>query len=299
MTIAQIRHRLDKHSWQQVFRATYVTHTGQVTWLERVEAAVLARGAGAVVSLRCALHLWDLTSDQPAIITLAEHFDTHRTSTFTGVKTRRRRRLTVARRHGLPLTTLPQTIIDVIALRPNDIDGAMALITRAVSSRKVTVAELRAELVHHPRHPARDVLTEALMAAEDGLGSAAEARYVRDVETAHGLPRMCRQDPIGGADGRALGRTMDFRDRARALGVEIDGALWHREKQLADRRRDREAVGEGGVVLRAGWVEVVSDPCRLAADVAAAQQARGWTGSPRPCGHTCAIALDSRWARSG
>ncbi len=299
MTTGQIRHKLDRGDWQQPFRATYVQHTGQVTWLERVEAAVSARGPGAVVSLRCALHLWGLTREQPAIITLAEHFDTHRSGALEGVRVRRRRRLATARRYGLPVNTLPQTIIDVIALRPRDSDDMMALITRGVSSRKVTVPELRDELTHHPRHPAREVLTETLTAAEEGLGSAAEARYARDVEAAHALPRMQRQDPISRADGGTLARTMDFRDRARGLGVEIDGNLWHREKQLADRRRDREAAGAGGVVLRAGWVEVVVDPCRLAADVGAAQQARGWTGMPRPCGHTCAIATDPRWASAG
>lgn len=298
-SIGAVRYRVDRGDWQQVFRATYVRHTGEVTWLERVEAAALARGVGAVVSLRCALHLWGLHPEQPSIITLAEHFDTHRNSSLDGVRTRRRRRLTVARRYGIPVTTLPQTVLDVIALRPRDVDGSMALITRAVSSRKVTVAQLRAELVHHPRHPAGDLLHEALAATEEGLGSAAEVRYARDVEEAHGLPRMQRQSPLDRHDGRARVRRLDFRDPARRLAVEIDGALWHRERQLIDRQRDREVAGQGGVVLRAGWVEVVSHPCRLAADIAAAQQARGWTGSLRPCGHNCAVGADPRSAEAG
>lgn len=52
-------------------------------------------------------------------------------------------------------------------------------------------------------------------------------------------------------------------------------------------------------MLRAGWVEVVAYPCELAADVAAAQRARGWTGVPKPCSPGCAIARDRRLTAAG
>lgn len=100
--------------------------------------------------------------------------------------------------------------------------------------------------------------------------------------------------PEAVADGRA--RSLDFKDKDRGLGVEIDGALWHRDKQLQDRGRDREAAGRGEVTLRAGWIEVVEMPCELAADVGAAQVARGWQGRPTECGRPrCAVARDVRF----
>lgn len=172
LTPAAIRHRLSSGAWQRIFVGTYATHTGVITWRERVEAAVLTRGEGAVVTLECALTLWGLSHREPPLITLAEPWGAHRVTRLPGVRTRRRRRLSTTTRYGVPVTSLPQTILDVIALRPRDVAATMALITRAVSIRKVTVAELRAELVHHPRHPARQLLDEALRAAEEGARGA-------------------------------------------------------------------------------------------------------------------------------
>ncbi|MFC6420357.1 hypothetical protein [Ornithinimicrobium tianjinense] len=259
-------------------------------------AATLARGDGAVASLECALSLWNLADREPQILTLAEPANTHRRTTLPGVRVRRRRRLTRVRRYGIPVTSAAQTVLDVLAMPGRTPDDDVALITRAVSRRKVTVAELRAELAHHPRHPRAGALSEILIAAAEGLGSVAEVRYVERVERPHGLPTMERQAPMDGlqaqADGRS--RTLDFRDRERGIGLEIDGDLWHRERQVRDRGRDREFAGRGEVSLRAGWIEVVERPCELAVDVALVQIARGWTGRPSACGPDCAVGRDTR-----
>lgn len=300
MTPAKIRHRLRTKQWQRIFPGAYATYSGEISWRHRARAATLARGSGAVVSLHCALHLWGLHPSQPQILTLAEPDAIHRCGSLPGVRTRRRRRLATAVRRQVPVTSLAQTIIDVLALPAVTVDDALALLTRAVTTRRITVRQLREELSHHPRHPRRDVVKEVLAAAEGGLGSAAEARYVRDVEQAHGLPRMERQVPMDGAqavaDGRA--RRLDFKDRGRGLGLEIDGDFFHSTRQRQDRGRDREAAGKGEVTIRAGWVEVVAFPCELAADVAAAHRARGWTGQPSACGPACRLPRDPRWRRS-
>jgi hypothetical protein len=39
--------------------------------------------------------------------------------------------------------------------------------------------------------------------------------------------------------------------------------------------------------LRYGWRDVVGDPCGVAAQVAVLLTARGWSGTPQPCGATC------------
>ncbi|WP_131105524.1 type IV toxin-antitoxin system AbiEi family antitoxin domain-containing protein [Ornithinimicrobium sufpigmenti] len=297
ITPSMIRHRLRTGRWQRIFAGVYATYSGEVAWRDRARAATLARGPGAVVSLHCALHLWGLHPSAPQILTLAEPEAVHRHGPLPGVRTRRRRRLTAAMRHQVPVTSLAQTVLDILALPATTVDDALALLTRAVSMRRITVPELREELLHHPRHSRRGVLEEMLVAAESGLGSVAEARYVRDVEQAHGLPPMERQVPMDGpqavADGRS--RRLDFMDRRRGLGLKIDGDLFHSTRQRQDRSRDREAAGKGEVTIRAGWVEVVVHPCDLAADVAAAQQARGWAGQPRSCGPDCRLPHDPRW----
>lgn len=203
-TPAKLRHVLARGTWQRVFPGVYVMHTGTVTYRERLEAATLARGDGARVSLECALHLWGLTDREPPIITLAEPAPTHRRRSLPGVRVRRRRRLSAGTRHGIRVTGLPQTILDLAALPGRPTDETVALITRAVAARKVTVHELRRELGLHPVHPVRAVLDEVFGAAADGLESVAEVRYADTVERAHGLPTMERQRPMDGP--AAVGR---------------------------------------------------------------------------------------------
>lgn len=159
---------------------------------------------------------------------------------------------------------------------------------------------LRTELRHHSRHPRRVALEEILAAAAEGLESVAEVRYVERVERPHGLPAMERQASMdGAAAAHGRSRRMDFRDRARGLVLEVDGELYHRYRQVQDRGRDRETAGRGEVTLRAGWAEVVETPCELAADVATALRARGWTGRPTACGARCAVGLTRRADREG
>lgn len=290
------RHKVSKGTWQRVFPGVFVTHSGTVTWKERAMAAVLARGKGAVVTLDGALHLWGLRSDPPSLVTLGEPAASHRRRALPGVRTVRRRRLTRTTRYNIPVTSLEQTVLDEAALPRTTLDEAVALITRATSSKKTTLEALRQELQHHPRHPRRTVLRELLDAAIDGLESVAEVRYVTDVEQAHGLPAMVRQDPVGTPQERADGRCrrLDFRDPERGIGLQVDGELYHRDRQLADRAQDRMAAGQGEVVLRAGWAEITARPCDLAADVAVAQRARGWTGRPHACGAGCTLPRDPR-----
>jgi hypothetical protein len=225
-TPAQVRHLLARGTWQRLLPGVYLTHTGRPAWRDRLQAAVLRRGEGAVVTLECALRLWGLTDREPGVLTLGEPAQTHRRRTVPGVRVRRRRRLTRATRYGIPVTGAAQTVIDVLGMPGRTPEDDIALITRAVGRRAVTVAELRAELAHHPRHPRRLGLAEVLEAAAEGLGSAAEVRYVERVERPHGLPRMERQVPLDGlvavGDGRS--RVLDLKDRKRGVGLEIDGA---------------------------------------------------------------------------
>ena len=308
---AAVRHNVASGRWQRVFPGVFVTHSGDVTWQERVHAAALARGRGTLVSLECALKLWGLRDREPPIITLAEPEATRRVRALPGVRVRRRRRLAASRRYGIPVTSAAQTVLDVIALPTTTLDETIALITRAVATKKVTLADLREELGHHPRHPERHLLTEVLSAAMDGLESVAEYRYVRDVEAAHGLPTMERQVPVevpgagpssggssssGTSGGGATGRTsrMDFTDRTRRIRVEVDGELYHRERQQQDRARDRRAAGQNETTLRVGWAEIVATPCQVAADVAVVHVARGWSGRPHACRPGCPVEKDPR-----
>ncbi|WP_122263001.1 hypothetical protein [Ornithinimicrobium cerasi] len=294
LTAAAVRHLLATGRWQRLFPGVYLTHSGSPTWRERLLAATLARGDGAVASLECALVLWGLGDREPQILTLAEPWEKHRSGRLPGVRVRRRRRMSTARRYGIPVTSAAQTVLDVLALPGRTLDDDVALVTRAVSRGHVTVGSLRAELRHHPQHPRRSTLAEVLTAAAEGFESVAEVRYVDRVERPHGLPSMERQVPVDGSAAGGRVRRLDFKDRERGIGMEIDGELYHRGRQVRDRGRDREVAGTGEVTLRAGWFEVTERPCELAVDVALVQIARGWQGRPRACGPTCPVGRQPR-----
>ncbi len=52
--------------------------------------------------------------------------------------------------------------------------------------------------------------------------------------------------------------------------------------------RDNRLVVAGDVVLHFGWRDVIGRPCEVAAQVTQVLRVRGWTGSPRACGPSCA-----------
>jgi very-short-patch-repair endonuclease len=66
--------------------------------------------------------------------------------------------------------------------------------------------------------------------------------------------------------------------------LELDGRLAHSEQhRQRDAREDRIEVANGRQVLRFTGVEVLTDPCAVAFDTAAALRARGWPGSLHRC----------------
>ncbi|WP_130012750.1 hypothetical protein [Serinicoccus sediminis] len=302
----RIRGLVARGLWQVMHRGVYLTHSGPVAWQERVAAAVLAAGAGAVASEECALPLWGLSERRPPVVTVAIPASRTLRADLRGVRVRRRRRLTRAVRSGIPVTGLHQSVLDVLALPRTDDDEMVALLLRACRPGRSSPAALRAELAHHPRHPRRADLEAVLEAAELGLGSVAEWRYVRDVERAHGLPTMTPQVAVA-PSGELVGtrgttptegmQYLDLLDPERGVGVEIDGALFHDDRVHLDRARDRSGTVQGRVMLRAGWSDVVLRPCELAVEVALVQIRRGWTGRPRACSPGCAVAVDARLAR--
>jgi hypothetical protein len=160
----------------------------------------------------------------------------------------------------------------------------------AVQAGRTTVERLRAAIPADGRRGRQlRVLREIVDDIASGAYSALEARYLRDVERAHGLPTGTRQRRV------QTGRAVHFRDvQYVGLGtlVELDGRLGHEwsADRWADLDRDLANAVAGEVTLRAGWHQAL-DPCRLAAVVGAVLVARGWTGEIQACGPDCR-ALD-------
>lgn len=185
-----------------------------------------------------------------------------------------------------PRLRLEEAVLDVAERQPDE-GAAIAVVLAAVQRRRTTPARLRAALAARPRYRRRELISEVLTDAADGVHSLLERRYLQRVERAHGLPRAVRQFRELTADGV---RYRDLRYEEQQVVIELDGVIAHPDD--ARRRDDARARGivlAGDVPLVYGWTEVVGTPCQVATEVAAVLVTRGWSGSPRRCGPTCTL----------
>ncbi|MGL4832407.1 MAG: hypothetical protein ACRCWS_07550 [Propionibacteriaceae bacterium] len=152
-----------------------------------------------------------------------------------------------------------------------------ALLSNALHRRKTTPRRMLAELELYPRTRQRRLLRELLGDVSLGIDSTLEAHFFRDGEQAHGLPRAHRQVRTG--KGRRLDVLYDC-----GLIIELDGQLGHTGADVAkDRQRDNDHLLQGALTLRYGWTEILSDPCRVAAEISALLHTLGWADEPHSC----------------
>ncbi|NUQ31668.1 MAG: hypothetical protein HOP99_02400 [Dermatophilaceae bacterium] len=86
----------------------------------------------------------------------------------------------------------------VLALdRSEPADRVLALVSRACQQGLTTEARLADALALRPGQAHAALLRECLADVRAGAESAAEIRYIRDVERAHGLPAATRQAVLG------------------------------------------------------------------------------------------------------
>src|SRR4030095_1587002 len=105
-------------------------------------------------------------------------------------------------------------------------------------------------------------LEAVLSAADEGVESAIEGRYLHDVERAHRLP-------VGVRQWRRQGNGRESHDGGypdQHVLVELDGRLGHEgfQAQVRVGRRDRRGAGSGWLTVRAYWPDVAVTPCVLA-----------------------------------
>ncbi len=274
-----------RRSWARVHEGVYVDHTGPRTWEQRAWAAVLVH-APAVLAGASALHAYGVSTQRRTDPIELAVDRSRRVDDPPGVTTCQVTGLDGMSRPDLspPRVTLEHAVLTVASRQPTD-DGAVAALAEPVRQGRTSVVRLREALDLRPRLPRRRLLRELLDDVAEGVHSALEHRYVRDVERAHGLPVGRRQvRAVDALDGvRIVYRDVEY--EGQAVVVELDGRIGHEETEdrWADLDRDVGAVVEGKVTLRVRWGQVL-DPCRLAAAVDLVLRGRGWSGAARPCG---------------
>jgi very-short-patch-repair endonuclease len=282
-----IRSHLRSNRWRPLYRGVYATFTGDPPREAALWAAVLRAGPQAALSHQTAAELDGLTREQSAVIHVMVPVNKY-IDPIPGLRWHRSLRLAEARHPSRtpPRTRIEETVLD-LTQSVRTFDGAFGWISLACGSRLTTPGRLLAAMNLRPKVRWRDRLREALDDITDGVHSALEVRYVRDVERPHGLPRARRQAPVTRGTGRIY---LDNLLEEYRICVELDGQAAHPvAERWRDIQRDNASAADGIITLRYGWADVTRWPCRTAGQVATALRLRGWTDAPTPCRAGCPL----------
>lgn len=292
LTQERINHLLDSGRWQRVLPGVYAVFTGPRTYLTRACAAVLYAGRGAALGMETAEYFWGLTDKPPSQIHVIVPAD-RRVTSQPGVRVHIRTALP-SRIHPVrwpPMTCVEDTVLDLVE-RATAAQDVVGIVTRACQRRLTTAARLAACAARRKKMRWRSLLGDVLEDVRNGVLSALERWWRRDVEQAHGLPRGERNRREPGSTGN---RYRDVRYRGLCMIVELDGRASHPDElRHRDMQRDNAALEEGDVTLRYGWFDVTSAPCEAAAQFIRVARQRGWKGTPRACGPSCRLEQSLR-----
>lgn len=250
-----------------VERGVYALGHAELRREGRLLAAVLASGSDAVLSHRSAAALWGLRPFGGTFVevTIPSHRGRRRRADLRVHRSAELPATEVTRFHGIPITTVARTLLDLAALVPPH--HLRRAIERAVELELFDLDELVRVLGAHPRRPGRPALLAVLADLRDHemprTRSDSEAAFLQ-LCLDHGLPRP----QVNRFDGR---REVDFRWPDQRLVAEVDGWTFHRDRRAfaRDRARDRRLLAEGYRVARFTASEVAARPAALARELAA------------------------------
>jgi hypothetical protein len=234
--------------WQRVLPGVAVLHSGPPTSQERLAAALLYAGGGAMVTGRSALRLYGVRSARANgdVHILVPH--KRRRASKDDVVIERSRRLPLHRSvDRIPVSPIARATVDATR-RMTDLREVRALVAEVVQRQLCSIAELGEEIkrasVRGSALPRR-VLAEVAA----GVRSVAEAE-ARELIRRAGLPHPLWNEDVYDAKGRWLGRPDAFWPDL-GLVLEIDSLEWHLSpaSYRATQARQRRLAKAGLMVL--------------------------------------------------
>jgi len=234
-----------------VYRVGHRAPSIEATYL----AAVWACGGGALLSGRAAAHVWGLTkgaAPPPEVTTRSER-------RVHGVKTRRSRSVEATTHRGIPVTTVPRTLVDLAGHL--SLDALARACHEAGVQHRTTPKQVAAVLEKRPRTRGAGALREILGGEVRVTLSALERAFLKRLTEA-GLP-------LPKTNREAGGRRVDCRWPRHHLTVELDSYRYHHSRHAweQDRRREREAHARGDEFRRYTYGDVFEDPRLMLAEL--------------------------------
>jgi very-short-patch-repair endonuclease len=256
--------RLVPGSWRGVYLLNGAGHTvDSASW-----EAVL--GTRSVLSYLSAASAWDVPVEQDGKVHVT--IPKRRRVRFPrGVRVHRVHLddSVVTERHGIPITTRVETVLDCIGWI--SLGRGRTLADRALQQRWISVAAIDRRLEDEGGRWGNG----RLRALRPGLGDGAEA------ESERRLHRLLRDRGITGWTAnfpiiiRGERYRIDVAFVDRRIAIEVDGFLVHSaaERFRSDRTRQNALILAGWTVLRFTWADLVDHPDRVIAEIMSAAAA--------------------------
>jgi very-short-patch-repair endonuclease len=231
-----IKHRLAKGRLHAIWPGIYAVDRPDLTQLGLFSAAVLACGAGAVLSHMSAAILWGLIRMRMRMLEISVPLA--RTPRQRGIKVHRRKTIDATRHKNIPVTSPTQTLLD-LALRLNGEQYERA-VNEAANKDLIDPEELRETIeTLGPQpgiRPLRTLLDRDTYVLTD---TELEQRLVPIARRA-GFPKPETQVHLSG-------RRVDFFFRELGIVVEANSLRFHRtpSQQANDTRRSQAHFAAG------------------------------------------------------
>lgn len=245
MTRGQLRARRQRGSLRSAAPGVYATIGTSVSWEQKVHAACLAAGGGALASHRCAAVVWEL-ADPPAPVEIV--VPTSRLPAPPGVIVHRStdlRPVDIARRRGIPVTNPMRTVVDLGAVAPELVGSA---VEQGLYKKLFGVKALWQVVDDLGRRGRRGVGVLRTVLEERALGDARACSPLEPVFAAIaadvGVP-VVYQHPVV-VDGHRY--VLDFALPEIMVAVEVDGLEVHATRSALD----GDLVRQNRLVV-AGW----------------------------------------------
>lgn len=244
----QIFRFTDHGKWLRVMAGVYRSASAPTTWPQPLMAATLWADGKAIASHRAAASLWELDGFGPCIelsglvgLTPPDGIAYHRV--------RRLHRADVARRTGIPVTTIARTLLDLAGMvTGRTLERAL---DQALRTRLMRLAELRWCLERNGRRGRRDVASLELLLRDRGAFGPTDSPLESDVAgflRKRGFPPHVRGFDLV-ADGRIVAQ-LDFAWPAQRVALLVQSAF-HRDP----RNYERDQMVENLLDLH-GWTRV-------------------------------------------
>jgi Transcriptional regulator, AbiEi antitoxin len=270
LTAAQVKYRVARGIWRRLHAGVFAIAGAPPTWEQRVTAAVLAAGRGALASHTTAARLWELAPMDPQPI-VEVTVPRPRLPRLEGTRVHRSLQLSEADRSrvgSIPVTSIPRTLVDLTAV------CGLGWIARAMDDvlrrNRTTISHIRECSDRLNGAPGRRPTVVRLLVAER-LGPAVLTesgleRVVLGVLLDGGAAAPVPQHPVT-IDGRRY--RLDFAWPDQRVALEVDGFGPHSGYAAFhdDRRRDLALQGAGWRVLHV--TDEMAAPTILAAVSAA------------------------------